>query len=51
MGLYPNLNASEEARAAFVEKFAFYHASGIQVLAYTIPGHNGSLEAGKRLIK
>ena len=49
-GTVPELEASQEARAAFVEKFAFYHSSGIQILAYTIPGHNGSLDAGTRLI-
>lgn len=42
------LEASEEARAAFVGKFAFYDSSEIQTLFYTIPGHKGSLEAGKR---
>lgn len=49
-GTVPESDASEEARAAFVEKFAFYHTSGIQILACTIPGHNGSLKVGKRLI-
>ncbi|ETN42886.1 uncharacterized protein HMPREF1541_02044 [Cyphellophora europaea CBS 101466] len=34
----------------FVEKFTFFHADGVQILAYTIPGHQGTLEKGKRLI-
>ena len=41
---------SQAATEAFVEKFAFYHSQGVQILAYTIPGPNGSLEVGKRLI-
>ncbi|MCJ1353364.1 MAG: hypothetical protein MMC33_003350 [Icmadophila ericetorum] len=41
---------SQSATEAFVEKFAFYHSQGVQILAYTIPGANGSLEIGKRLI-
>ena len=42
---------SEAAKRAFVEKFAFFHKKEIQILLYTNPGHNGSLEIGKRLIK
>ncbi|KAI9814239.1 MAG: hypothetical protein M1827_003405 [Pycnora praestabilis] len=49
-GTVPENEASEDAKEAFVEKFAFYHADGIQILSYTIPGENGTLEPGKRLI-
>lgn len=35
---------------AFSERFTFFHAKGIQILAYLIPGENGTLEPGKRLI-
>jgi 2-polyprenyl-6-methoxyphenol hydroxylase-like FAD-dependent oxidoreductase len=35
---------------AFSERFTFFHAQGIQILAYLIPGKNGTLEPGKRLI-
>jgi len=49
-GTIPETEASPAAKEAFVEKFAFYHSKGIQILSYTIPGHSGSLEPGKRLI-
>lgn len=42
--------ASPQAREAFSERFTFFHAHGIQILAYLIPGKNGTLEPGKRLI-
>ncbi|KAF2819293.1 monooxygenase [Ophiobolus disseminans] len=42
--------ASPEAREAFCERFVFSHSKGIQILAYLIPGVNGTLEPGKRLI-
>lgn len=35
---------------AFSERFTFFHAKGIQILAYLIPGEKGTLEPGKRLI-
>ena len=41
---------SPEAREAFSERFTFFHAKGVQILAYLIPGANGTLEPGKRLI-
>ena len=34
----------------FKERFTFFHCPGIQILAYLIPGENGTLEPGKRLI-
>ena len=49
-GTVPEAGASDAVKAAFVEKFAFYHSEGVQILAYTIPGHNGTLDVGKRLI-
>ncbi|KAI9876341.1 MAG: hypothetical protein M1830_006738 [Pleopsidium flavum] len=49
-GTIPEDEASPEAKEAFVEKFAFYHTEGIQILSYTIPGEKGALEPGKRLI-
>jgi len=49
-GTIPEDEASAAAKEAFVEKFAFYHAEGIQILSYTIPGENGALEPGKRLV-
>lgn len=42
--------ASLAAQKAFVETFTFYHAPGTQILAYIIPGENGALEPGNRLI-
>ncbi|KAI4740626.1 FAD/NAD(P)-binding domain-containing protein [Aureobasidium sp. EXF-12298] len=49
-GTVPEAEVSESAAEAFVEKFAFYHADGTQILAYAIPGENGTLEPGKRLM-
>ncbi|KAF4547134.1 Hypothetical protein D9617_58g048450 [Elsinoe fawcettii] len=41
---------SEEARKVFFEKFAFFHSEGIQILAYLIPGEDGDLREGHRLM-
>jgi len=41
---------SESAKAALFEKFTFFHAHGIQILAYLIPGKHGTLEPGARLM-
>ena len=49
-GTVPEADVSPGARAAFVEKFAFFHSAGVQILAYTIPGPGGSLAAGSRLV-
>lgn len=35
---------------AFRDRFTFFHTRGIQILAYLIPGENGTLEPGQRLI-
>ncbi|KAL1605235.1 hypothetical protein SLS60_004779 [Paraconiothyrium brasiliense] len=35
---------------AFKDRFTFFHARGIQILAYLIPGENGTLEPGQRLV-
>jgi 2-polyprenyl-6-methoxyphenol hydroxylase-like FAD-dependent oxidoreductase len=49
-GTIPENEASEEAKAAFVERFTFFHSPGIQNLTYTIPGKDGAMEEGKRLL-
>ena len=49
-GTVPEQEASPTARETFVDKFTFYHSTGTQILAYVIPGENGSLEVGERLI-
>lgn len=49
-GTVPEEDLSQAATVAFVERFAFYHGPSIQILAYTIPGPEGSLEVGKRLV-
>lgn len=49
-GTVSEFEVSAEAQEAFVGKFTFYHARGNQILAYVIPGENGALEPGKRLI-
>lgn len=35
---------------AFKNRFTFFYAQGIQILAYLIPGENGELEPGQRFI-
>lgn len=35
---------------AFKDRFTFFHTDGIQILAYLIPGENGTLKPGSRLI-
>lgn len=35
---------------AFNERFTFFHSSGIQILAYLIPGELGTLEPGSRFV-
>lgn len=49
-GTVRELEATAAAQKAFIETFTFYHSTGIQILSYVIPGENGSLEPGKRLI-
>ena len=49
-GTVPEGEASKEAQEAFVERFTFFHAPGIQNLTYTIPGKDGAMEPGKRLL-
>lgn len=48
-GTVPENELSAEAREVFIEKFTFYHASGMQILGYVIPGAEGTLEKGERL--
>lgn len=49
-GTVPETQLSDSARELFVESFTFYHAPGCQILAYTIPGPNGNLHEGNRLV-
>lgn len=49
-GTVPEDEVSEEAAKVLVEKFTFFHTQHIQILAYAIPGTNGILEPGKRLL-
>jgi 2-polyprenyl-6-methoxyphenol hydroxylase-like FAD-dependent oxidoreductase len=49
-GTVPETELSESAKEVFVERFTFYHADGVQILAYTIPGAHGSLEEGERKV-
>lgn len=48
-GTVPETELSDEAKEVFVEKFPFYHSTGLQILGYLIPGKNGSTEPGQRL--
>ncbi|KAF1914549.1 monooxygenase [Ampelomyces quisqualis] len=41
---------STSAAKVFTEKFTFFHSPNTQILAYLIPGHNGTLEPGHRLV-
>ena len=41
---------SDKAAKTLAEKFTFYHAPALQILAYLIPGRNGTLEKGQRLM-
>ncbi|PSK35044.1 hypothetical protein B9Z65_1627 [Elsinoe australis] len=49
-GTVKETDMSEAASEVFFEKFAFFHTQGIQILAYLIPGENGDLRRGKRLM-
>lgn len=49
-GTVPESQISTSAREVFVHKFPFFHTDGMQILAYTIPGPNGAVVEGKRLV-
>lgn len=49
-GTVPEHQVSKAAQEAFCERFTFFHAPGIQILAYLIPGKNGNVEPGQRLV-
>ncbi|RYP05415.1 hypothetical protein DL764_003840 [Monosporascus ibericus] len=49
-GTVPEQEASEDVREAFCEGFTFFHGPGVQILTYLIPGKNGTVEPGERLI-
>ncbi|KAH8906462.1 FAD/NAD(P)-binding domain-containing protein [Coniochaeta sp. PMI_546] len=49
-GTVPEAEITPDAAAVFVEKFPFFHAKGIQILAYVIPGPSGTTEKGKRKV-
>jgi len=49
-GTVPETEGSQAALDVFRERFAFFHAPGIQNLTYTIAGKNGSTKPGERLL-
>lgn len=49
-GTVPEGQVSQAAKDVFSERFTFFHASGIQILAYLIPGKEGTVEPGQRLV-
>ncbi|KAI2616802.1 FAD/NAD(P)-binding domain-containing protein [Hypoxylon sp. NC1633] len=49
-GTLAESTASMAAREAFSHKFTFFHGPGVQILAYLIPGKDGTVEPGQRLI-
>lgn len=48
-GTVPENELSTEAKEVFMQKFPFYHSTGLQALGYLIPGKDGSTEPGERL--
>ncbi|KAE9365687.1 FAD/NAD(P)-binding domain-containing protein [Stipitochalara longipes BDJ] len=42
--------ATQELKEMFVHNFTFFHGPGIQIVAYLIPGKDGSLDPDSRLI-
>lgn len=49
-GTVPEDEVSTEALETFSERFTFYHGPGVQILAYLIPGSNGTVEPGRRFV-
>ncbi|KAI0201359.1 hypothetical protein F4808DRAFT_450301 [Astrocystis sublimbata] len=49
-GTLPESQASEATKKTCCERFTFFHGPGVQILTYLIPGENGTVEPGKRLI-
>jgi 2-polyprenyl-6-methoxyphenol hydroxylase-like FAD-dependent oxidoreductase len=49
-GTVPEHELSKDTKAVFVEKFTFFHGKATQILGYAIPGAEGALEPGKRLV-
>lgn len=49
-GTIPETAVSPDTLECFKEKFIFFHRPGVQILAYLIPGPNGTLKSGERLI-
>lgn len=49
-GTLPEDEANEATRKTCCERFTFFHGPGVQILTYLIPGKNGTVEPGKRLI-
>ncbi|KAI0399436.1 hypothetical protein F4802DRAFT_36673 [Xylaria palmicola] len=42
--------ASEGTRKTCCERFTFFHCPGVQILTYLIPGKDGTVEPGQRLL-
>ncbi|KAK0609399.1 hypothetical protein B0T14DRAFT_596002 [Immersiella caudata] len=49
-GIVPESEISPSTLSLLTNRFTFFHAPGIQILAYLIPGPNGSLTPGERLV-
>ena len=49
-GTVSETELSSETVSVMSEEFAFFHQSGIQILSYLIPGDNGSIKPGTRLM-
>ncbi|KAK5656846.1 hypothetical protein OQA88_4394 [Cercophora sp. LCS_1] len=49
-GTVPESAVTPTTHATFANRFTFHHGPGIQILAYLIPGLNGTVTPGERLI-
>ncbi|CAF1209855.1 unnamed protein product [Adineta ricciae] len=49
-GTVPESDISESLTSTFIGGVTFFHAPEIQFACYTIPGQNGALDQGRRLI-
>ncbi|KAK0649821.1 hypothetical protein B0T16DRAFT_445486 [Cercophora newfieldiana] len=49
-GTVPESNISSSTLSLLTNRFTFFHAPGIQILTYLIPGPHGTLTPGERLV-
>ncbi|KAI9877577.1 MAG: hypothetical protein M1823_007085, partial [Watsoniomyces obsoletus] len=49
-GTVPETELKTSILETFLEHLSFFHADGTQILAYVIPGLNGAVCPGERLV-